>query len=92
MQLSEEDWDYVFGVNVKGTFLACQIFARQMIRQKSKGKIINISSIAGKIGLIDRAHYSASHLPLGLIFSFCALYQFKNRQADDRISRLSIEL
>lgn len=60
VELSEEDWDYVFGVNVKGTFLACQIFARQMIRQKSKGKIINISSILGKIGLVDRAHYSAS--------------------------------
>lgn len=44
--LSEEGWDRVVNVNLKGTFLCCQAFGREMIRQR-KGNIINISSIAG---------------------------------------------
>lgn len=60
IELSEKDWDFVFEVNIKGTFLSCQIFSRQMISQGGGGKIINISSIGGKIGLMNRAHYCAS--------------------------------
>lgn len=47
IDLTEEDWDAVFGVNVKGTFLCSQAVARVMIQQGS-GVIINISSASGK--------------------------------------------
>src|SRR5512136_2460465 len=44
--LSEEQWDRVLGVNLKGVFLSCQAVIPQMMKQK-KGRIINISSVAG---------------------------------------------
>jgi 3-oxoacyl-[acyl-carrier protein] reductase len=44
--LSEEQWDRVLAVNLKGTFLSCQAVLPQMMKQ-DKGRIINISSIAG---------------------------------------------
>jgi gluconate 5-dehydrogenase len=40
------DWDLMFGVNVKGTMLACREFGKVMIG-KEKGKIINLSSVRG---------------------------------------------
>ena len=59
LRMSNEDWDDVINTNLKGTFVACKIVAKQMIRQKS-GKIINISSIVGKIGNKGQANYVAS--------------------------------
>jgi NAD(P)-dependent dehydrogenase (short-subunit alcohol dehydrogenase family) len=44
--LSEEQWDRVLGVNLKGVFLCCQAVIPQMIKQK-KGRIVNIASTAG---------------------------------------------
>jgi len=44
--LSEEQWDRVLGVNLKGIFLCCQAVIPQMMKQK-KGRIVNIASTAG---------------------------------------------
>lgn len=52
--VSEEEWDQVIAVNLKGTFNCCKAAADLMIRQRS-GKIINVSSIAGKTGDITSA-------------------------------------
>ncbi len=57
--ISEEEWDRVFDINVKGTFLCCKEAAKQMIAKKS-GKIINISSMWGITGASCEVHYSAS--------------------------------
>jgi 3-oxoacyl-[acyl-carrier protein] reductase len=46
MDLPEEQWDRVLGVNLKGVFLCCQAVIPAMIKQ-NKGRIINISSTAG---------------------------------------------
>jgi len=46
-EISEEEWDRVMDVNLKGTFLCSQAVLRVMMTQKS-GKIVNIASIAGK--------------------------------------------
>ncbi len=43
-----EDWDLVFSINVRGTFLCTQAAANQMIKQGKGGCIINISSASGK--------------------------------------------
>jgi NAD(P)-dependent dehydrogenase (short-subunit alcohol dehydrogenase family) len=43
-----EEWDLVYKVNVRGTFLCSQAAARQMIAQEKGGAIINISSASGK--------------------------------------------
>lgn len=56
---SEEIWDRLFEVNVKGTFLCTQAVAKEMVRQNS-GKIIIVSSIAAIVGQPNLAAYSAS--------------------------------
>ncbi len=60
IELSEEEWDSVIDVNLKGTFLCSQAAARRMIEMKNGGKIINISSVLGEVALPPRAAYSAS--------------------------------
>lgn len=59
IEITEEDWDKVFSINAKGTFLCAQAAAKQMIKQKN-GKIINCASIAGKQGFGLLSHYSAT--------------------------------
>jgi len=58
--LSEQEWDRVLNVNLKGVFLCSQAVIKLMQKQKS-GKIINIASSAGKIGgVIAGINYSTS--------------------------------
>jgi 3-oxoacyl-[acyl-carrier protein] reductase len=52
--VTEDDWDQVMRVNLKGAFNCCKAAADLMINQRS-GKIINVSSIAGKTGDITSA-------------------------------------
>lgn len=60
MELTEEDFDRIFRVNVKGVFFCLQRVAREMIPRRS-GRIINIASIAGKGYLgTSNAAYAAS--------------------------------
>jgi 3-oxoacyl-[acyl-carrier protein] reductase len=58
-ELSEEDWERVISVDLKGTFLCCRAVIPHMIRQRS-GKIVNISSIAGKEGNANMTAYCAA--------------------------------
>lgn len=58
-ELSEADWDHIFNVNAKGVFFCCKCEIPVM-RKKGWGRIINIASIAGKMGFATLAHYSAS--------------------------------
>jgi 3-oxoacyl-[acyl-carrier protein] reductase len=57
--ISEQEWDDVFDVNIKGMFLVTRAFLPGMIRRKY-GKIINISSMWGVTGGSCEVHYSAS--------------------------------
>jgi 3-oxoacyl-[acyl-carrier protein] reductase len=52
--VTEEDWDRVIEVNLKGTFNCCKAVVETM-KQQGYGKIINVSSIAGKMGDITSA-------------------------------------
>jgi 3-oxoacyl-[acyl-carrier protein] reductase len=52
--VTEEDWDRVIEVNLKGTFNCCKAVVESMKRQ-GYGKIVNVSSIAGKMGDITSA-------------------------------------
>ncbi len=56
---TEAEWDELFAVNVRGLFFACQSAARQMLAQGS-GRIINMASQAGVVGIRRHAAYSAS--------------------------------
>ncbi len=57
---SVEEWDRVFAVNARGVFLGCKHAVAQMLDQESGGVIVNTASVAGLIGLRDRAAYCAS--------------------------------
>jgi len=59
--LNEKDWNWIFDVNAKGTFFCMQEAAKQMIKQKTGGRIINMSSNGAK-GFVDvsNAIYAAS--------------------------------
>jgi len=59
MDISEKEWDQVLAVNLKGVFLCSKAVAPHMIERRS-GKIVNISSTAGRRGLPGKAHYHAS--------------------------------
>lgn len=57
--INEDDWDDTYNVNVKGVFLLCQATLEKM-KGKGWGRIINISSRAGRDGRETIPHYSAS--------------------------------
>lgn len=57
-KMTEEQWDQVLGVNLKGTFLCAQATLPRM-RERGWGRVINTSSI-GALGNIGQANYSAS--------------------------------
>jgi 3-oxoacyl-[acyl-carrier protein] reductase len=59
LRMSEEDWDMVINVNLRGAFNMTKATIRQMISQRS-GKIINIASVVGMTGNAGQANYSAS--------------------------------
>lgn len=66
VDITEDEWDFNFGVNARGTFLCSRAIARQMLKQDRlenglRGKIINMASVAGKTGKVPYlAHYIAS--------------------------------
>ena len=66
LRMSEEDWDKVLAVNLKGVFNCTKAVSRSMIKQRY-GKIINIASIIGIMGNAGQANYAASK---GGIISF----------------------
>lgn len=59
MKMSEEDYDQVLDINLKGTFHTIRHAARYFLKQRS-GKIINITSVSGVLGNAGQANYSAS--------------------------------
>lgn len=59
VDIEEKEWDQVIDTNLKGVFLVGQQAAKRMIKQKS-GRIINISSILGKVAAPNQTNYSAS--------------------------------
>lgn len=59
IRMKEEDWDTVLDVNLKGAFFTTRAALRPMLRAQS-GRIVNISSVAGTMGIPGQANYSAA--------------------------------
>lgn len=59
LEVSEDEWDWIVGVNLKGTFFMCQAVGRLMVERR-KGSIINIASLLSAVGIPTLAPYAAS--------------------------------
>src|SRR3989344_345000 len=71
MRMSDEEWDAVLAVNLKGAFNCTKAAVRMMMKQRS-GRIINICSIVGLMGNAGQANYSASKGGLIAMTKTCA--------------------
>lgn len=58
-KMTEEQWDAVMNINCKGTFNVCQVVSQSMI-ENNYGRIVNVSSAAGKIGNFGQSNYSCA--------------------------------
>jgi len=57
--IEPDEWDRMYDVNTKGTFMVCKALLAQF-REAGKGRIVNIASIGGKRGAPLQAHYCSS--------------------------------
>jgi 3-oxoacyl-[acyl-carrier protein] reductase len=72
-EITEEDWDRIMAVNLKGPFLCCQELFPHMINQKG-GRIINIASVAGQYHGPKTVHYAVSKAGLICLTRVLARY------------------
>lgn len=71
-EVTESDWDEMMAVNLRGLFFCCQAAGRIMLNQGT-GRIINMSSQAGVVGIREHAVYSASKGGVNLLTKVLAL-------------------
>jgi NAD(P)-dependent dehydrogenase (short-subunit alcohol dehydrogenase family) len=71
-EVTEADWDEMMAVNLRGLFFCCQAAGRIMLSQGA-GRIVNMSSQAGVVGIRDHAVYSASKGGVNLLTKVLAL-------------------
>ena len=72
LDATEEEWDELMDVNLKGLFFACQAAGRHMV-ERGYGRIVNMSSQAGHVGIRRHAAYSASKGGVELLTKVLAL-------------------
>jgi 3-oxoacyl-[acyl-carrier protein] reductase len=64
LEMTVENWDSTFDVNLRAMFITTQVAARRMITQEPigtrRGTIVNMASMGGKLGSPEQAHYAAS--------------------------------
>jgi NAD(P)-dependent dehydrogenase (short-subunit alcohol dehydrogenase family) len=74
LEMPEEEWDRVFDINVKGTFLTCQAAARSMVAARiESGRIVVISSGAANAAIRGWSHYCASKAAVAMLARAMAL-------------------
>lgn len=60
IRMTDEDWDRVMEVNLRSAFLMTRAVSKALVRQKSGGRVINITSTAGAMGNAGQVNYSAA--------------------------------
>jgi len=74
LEITDEQWDEVMRINLRGTFVMCQVTARAMVRASVRGRIINISSNSQVMATPRAAHYAATK---GGVFSLTRTMAFE---------------
>jgi NAD(P)-dependent dehydrogenase (short-subunit alcohol dehydrogenase family) len=60
LEITADEWDEMFAINTRSMLLGIQAAARSMIAEGTRGRIINMASMGGKLGAANQAHYAAS--------------------------------
>ncbi|MGE0774129.1 MAG: SDR family NAD(P)-dependent oxidoreductase [Sphingomonadaceae bacterium] len=82
LEMTEEDWDRVLTINLKGTFLMCRAVLGGM-KERGAGRIVNIGSLLSKLGSENFSHYAASKFGvLGFTQSIAAEFAPSNITAN----------
>lgn len=85
VDVAPAEWDEVFAVNVRGTYLACRAFLPGMIARGS-GDVINVASVSGKRPLARRTPYCASKMA---VLGLTSTLAFEVGPAGVRVNALS---
>ncbi len=76
LDMSEESWDHVLGINAKGTMFLTQLVAKQMMKQdfigKKRGAIVNVSSCSAVVSSISRGEYCVSKAGVSMLTTLFA--------------------
>ena len=80
-----DDWDEVFAVNVRGTFLLCKALLPGMV-ERGDGDVINVASVSGKRPLAHRTPYCASKMA---VIGLTSTLAFEVGPAGVRVNSLS---
>lgn len=81
LEMTEESYDYVMGINTKGTLFLTQLVANEMVRQGKGGSIVNISSCSAYTSSTSRGEYCISKAGVSMITKL-----FADRLARERIT------
>jgi NAD(P)-dependent dehydrogenase (short-subunit alcohol dehydrogenase family) len=73
LEMTVEEWDNVFAVNVRGAMLTCREAARRWVRDGVKGAIVNISSGASRSARAGSSHYAASKAAVNMVTEVLAI-------------------
>jgi 3-oxoacyl-[acyl-carrier protein] reductase len=73
VEMTEDEWDRVWDINMKGMFLVSRSVARQMIDAEQRGKIVNISSSAALRARVGASHYCSSKAAISMFTKVLAL-------------------
>ncbi|WP_433869114.1 SDR family NAD(P)-dependent oxidoreductase [Saccharopolyspora sp. CA-218241] len=85
VEVSPEEWDEVFAVNVRGTYLVCRAFLPAMV-ERGTGDVINVASVSGKRPLTRRTPYCASKMA---VLGLTSTLAFEAGPAGVRVNALS---
>lgn len=76
LEMTEESFDYVIGINTKGTMFLTQAVANQMLKQpmagKKRGTIVNVSSCSAEVSSVNRGEYCVSKAGVSMLTTLYA--------------------